>query len=371
MSDATYRAFIATAPGLEMALLGELKQLGVAGRREPGGVRADVGAEDLYAVNLFSRLAGRVTVEVCRVKANSLQAIHNGVKAAPWKRYVWPGQPVDVRATVVRAKLPGRHAVANKVSLAIQDALRGPRLPGPRPPREAARVSIHVEGASARVSIDSSGELLHKRGWRLATAKAPIRENYAATLLRLAEWEPGEALVDPMCGSGTFCIEAASIALGKAAGIERSFAFERWPSLDKTVWAALKREARGQEPLFEGGVFVAGDRDGGAIKATQANAKRAGVLSALSIDQVTFGKREPPCSEGLLIANPPYGERVDGGKTDWAAFARILRERWSGWRVAIVVPPSAKRAMAFLGLEEVAAFQTGGIPVRMLVGEIE
>ncbi|MFT6144086.1 MAG: putative N6-adenine-specific DNA methylase [Myxococcota bacterium] len=370
MGNPKYRAFAAISPGLEMPLLSELKQLGIRGARQPGGVGMEVGAEDLYAVNLFSRLAGRVTVEVCRTKANSLKAIHNGVKAAPWKRYVWPGQPVEVRATVIRAKLPGRNAVANKVTLAITDALRGPRLPGPRAPRQPAKVHILVEGDTARVTVDSSGELLHKRGWRQATAKAPIRENYAAAILRLAEWGPGEPLLDPMCGSGTFCIEAATIALGRAPGADRPFAFERWPTFDKSLMATLRREAREMDPLDEDSVFICGDRDAGAVKATMANAKRAGVLGALSIDSVSFGMRVPPTDSGLLVCNPPYGERVDGGHTDWSAFARILRDKWKGWRVAVVVPPSAKRSMAFLELEEVASFQTGGIPVRVLVGEV-
>jgi len=371
MGKGQLRAFAAIAPGLEMALLGELKQLGLRGKVEPGGVAFTTNFEGLVTVNLFSRLAGRVTVEVATVKANSLAALARGVQGQPWKKFIWPGQPVDVRATLVRAKLPGRSAVANKVSLAIKDALRGPRLPGPRPPKEAARVTVFVDKDRARVSIDASGELLHRRGWRQATAKAPIRENYAAAILRLAEWVPGETLLDPMCGSGTFCIEAATIALGHAPGAKRSFALERWPSADAGVLRSLRDEAKNEPPLDEDGAFFCSDRDAGAIKATRANAKRAGVSASLTIEQTSFGKLTPPTPAGLLVANPPYGERVDGGKTDWAAFARIVRDVWSGWRVALVVPPNAKRAMAFLGLEEVASFQTGGIPVRVLVGESE
>ena len=371
MAKGLFNAFAAIAPGLEMALLDELKQLGLRGRPEPGGVAFTTDAQGIVLVHLFSRLAGRVTVEVCTVKAGSLAALANGVQAAPWKKFIWPGQPLEVRANLNRAKLPGHAAVANKVQLAIKDALRGPRLPGPRPPRESARVTVYVDKDRARVSIDASGELMHRRGWRKATAKAPIRENYAAAILRLAEWMPGETLLDPMCGSGTFCIEAATIALGKAPGAERTFAFERWPSMDASLVKALRREAVDEPPLDEDGLFFASDRDAGAIKATTANARRAGVAGAITVNQGSFGKLVPPTPAGLLVANPPYGERVDGGRTDWAAFGRIVRDVWKGWRIAIVVPPSAKRAMAFLELEEVASFQTGGIPVRVLVGESE
>lgn len=370
MASQQYKAFAATAPGLEEPLVDELRQLGLRSKKEPGGASFSTDAEGLYAVNLFSHLAGRVTVEVARAKADNLQTLARGAQNAGWKRYVWPGQPVEVKATTSGARLRNRAAVANKVSLAIKDALRGPRLPGPRPPRTPANVHVHVDGVSARISVDASGELLHRRGWRQATAKAPIRENYAATILRLAEWMPGEPLVDPMCGSGTFCIEAATIAAGRAPGGERSFGFELWPSFDKSLMDGLRREARSAEPLAEGGLFLAADRDAGAVKATSSNARRAGVAGMLQIRQESFGKLEAPASTGLLVANPPYGQRVGEGGSDWRAFSRILRERWQGWRVAVVVPPLAKRALMSAGLEQVADFKTGGIPVVVLVGEI-
>jgi putative N6-adenine-specific DNA methylase len=280
--------FAAIHPGLEPALVDELTDLGARATARPGGASFQADLELLYDVHLYSRLAGRVTVELGTGGAINLEALYNVVRSRNFKPYVWPGQPIEVKATTRRSHLKNRAAVEKKAELAIKDGLRGPRLPGPRPPREPARILVSVDDDSARVSVDASGELLHKRGWRKITAKAPIRENLAAAMLRIAEWVPGTPLVDPMCGSGTFPIEAATIAMGRAPGLDRDPDLLRWPSADHRLWERLHHAARDLDVLDKKAVIWASDRDPGAIKATTENARRAGVGDRIRVQQIAF-----------------------------------------------------------------------------------
>lgn len=358
--------FASVAPGLEDVLAEELEDLGARGAVEPGGVRFRATPRILCDIHLWARVPSRVTVEVCRAGNASLQSIGHAVRSAGWKRFVHAGQPLSVKATSGGGH--GRQgAVEKKVERAIRDALRGPRRSGPRPPREPVQVLVHVTKQGARVSVDATGDLLHRRGWRKETARAPIRENLGAALLRLADWDPDEPLVDPMCGSGTLPIEAATIAAGIAAGSQRTFAFERWPSFDAAIAKAARREASELGPVGRPLVF-ASDRDPGAVKATTQNAKRAGVGGALQVEHARFEELEPPAPTGLLVANPPYGGRIGSGAFGW--IAKALRERWGGWRVAMVLPASGKRVLIPLGLNEVATFKNGGIPVSVVTGTV-
>jgi putative N6-adenine-specific DNA methylase len=362
--------FAAIHPGLEPALVDELTDLGARATARPGGASFQADLELLYDVHLYSRLAGRVTVELGTGGAINLEALYNVVRSRNFKPYVWPGQPIEVKATTRRSHLKNRAAVEKKAELAIKDGLRGPRLPGPRPPREPARILVSVDDDSARVSVDASGELLHKRGWRKITAKAPIRENLAAAMLRIAEWVPGTPLVDPMCGSGTFPIEAATIAMGRAPGLDRDPDLLRWPSADHRLWERLHHAARDLDVLDKKAVIWASDRDPGAIKATTENARRAGVGDRIRVQQIAFEALEPPASSGLVVMNPPYGARIETGAGRFGGFARVLRERWAGWTVALVAPPGAKRSLHGIDWEEKATFSNGGIPVVVLVGRI-
>lgn len=362
------RMFVQITPGLEPALLDELAELGLRGRAETGGVELRDDPAALYAIHLLSRVAARVTVRVGRFRATTLDQLGQLARKADWKRWVHPHQTVDVRVTAHNSRLRHRETVANKVQLAIRDALRGPRIAGGRPPREPALVVVRIEGDMVEMSVDASGDLLHRRGWRQATAKAPLRENLAAAVLRLAGWSPGEALVDPMCGSGTFPIEAATIAMGKPPGARRAFAFERWPSHDRKAWAAFQGQRT--EPLDRSTPILAADRDPGAIEATRGNAKRAGVEGRITVMARSFWELEPPAASGLVIANPPYGRRVGDAVSGFSELGRVLRERWTGWRVALLMPDPSLMSRVSLPLEEVARFANGGISVRVVVGAV-
>ena len=363
-------ALASITPGLEDALLGELTDLGLAARRVDGGVEFLADPASVYAVNLHSRLAARVTVRLGRGSARNLDALAQLVRSLPWRDFVRPGQPVEVRFSSSGSRLRHREPAQRKVALAIADALRGPRLPGPRPPRESLQVVVRVVGDRATVSVDSSGELLHRRGWRRATAKAPLRENLAAAILHLAGWVPGQPLVDPMCGSGTFAVEAAPVAIGKAPGARRSFAFEHWPTHDARLWRRLQGEARLLPVLDAGAPIVAADRDAGAVAAARSNADRAGVGGRVQVVERALQEHAPPAGPvGLLVVNPPYGRRVRGGQRTFPLLGRALREDWAGWGGAVLLPDPRFKSALGADFEERAKFKNGGVPVWLFVRE--
>jgi putative N6-adenine-specific DNA methylase len=287
----------------------------------------------------------------------------------PWTSFIHPGQPITARAVVRDSRLHFADTVQKKVELAVADALRGPRRAGPRPPREPAQVLVRVDGDRAHLSMDASGELLHRRGWRLETAKAPLRENLAAAVLRIAGFEGEEPLVDPMCGAGTFAIEAAGIALGHLPGAERDFDILRWPCIDARDFVSASRRTplKGSAPIF------GFDRDSGAVETSVRNARRAHVSDRIRFAESDFLRLEPPVDAGLLVANPPYGARVGAGAeaTDlYRRMGRVLRERWAGWRVAFVLPDGPSGPAFGLDLERVTGFSNGGLRVGVWCGEV-
>lgn len=213
---------------------------------------------------------------------------------------------------------------------------------------------------------------MHKRGWRRESGRAPIRENLAAAILRLADWDPGVPLVDPMCGSGTFVIEAATIAMGRAPGANRSFAFERFPCHDAVVYAKEKSYAS-SDVLDASAPMIGGDREEGAILAARKNARRAGVEERVEFRQCSFSDLEPPASSGLIVTNPPYGKRV--GKTTvigamYRDLGASLRQGWSGWQIAILLPSARTVGALDLPVEEITRFRNGALPVGLYVGSI-
>lgn len=363
-----HRAHAAIPPGLEDAVVAELGALGIDADKVDGGADFAVGDRELYAAHLRSRTAGRVTVEIGAARARDLDEIARGLKGLPWRAFVHPGQPVDVRVLTQRSRLHYPQTVAKKVENAITDALRGPRLPGPRPPREPAGVLVRVVEDRARVSIDASGDRLHRRGWRQATAKAPLRENLAAAILRLVGWDGDEPLVDPMCGSGTFAIEAAGVALGHAPGARRDFAFERWPCFDKKLWDALVAEAERERRDTLAIPIVAADRDAGAVAATRDNARRAGVAARVHVVHAPLAALEPPAEQGLVVMNPPWGERIAEGPSLEGIYreaGQVLRKRWPKWRVCVVSARPRLVAHMHLSLDEITTFKSGGVRVHV------
>jgi len=360
--------FVVVPPGIEELAAEELSELGLSGQLDDGGIEVGGGLEAVYRVCLHSRLASRVLVRVGRARAPTLARLATGIRNLGWRRYVHPGQALDVRVTLRNSRLRRRDIVARKVELAIGDALK--RVPDPgRPPREAAGVWVRIDGERAELSVDAAGELLHRRGWATHRTEAPLRENLAAAVLRGCGWVPGQALVDPMCGSGTFLLEAATVLAGIAPGARRSFAFETFPDHDDERWATLKGQLA---PRAVDSVLVGSDRDPAAVRAAAANAERASVADRIALSVTDVAELRPPDDAlGWVVTNPPYGKRLAKGHARQVVgtLGKVLRERFGGWGVALVLPAGLVSATR-LPLQTVLSFRNGGVPVVVAAGVV-
>ena len=223
-------------------------------------------------------------------------------------------------------------------------------------------------------SADASGDLLHRRGYRLAVGRAPLRETLAAAMLIGAEWDPSTPLIDPMCGSGTIAIEGAMIARRNAPGLSRPFAAEQWPETPDGVWKAARADAKKEIIPATGVPIIAADRDEGAIANAKANAKRVGVQEMIDFRVASVSALEvPDAPRGLLVANPPYGVRVGDSKSLRDLFARlgqVVHERCVGWRVALLSADRSSDAQMRLPFTEVFATSNGGIAVRFVAADV-
>jgi len=292
-----------------------------------------------------------------------------------------------VRASASHCRLYHTGALAETAQLAIGDAVAGAH--GAAPDTEAD-VTILVRGTDDRFmfSADASGERLHRRGARLETGAAPLRETLAAGLLALAGWDPAMALCDPMCGAGTIVIEAASQALDRAPGIDRHFALEKWPLFSSEALAAatesLRAEAHARARSALSAPIVGSDRDARAVESARHNAARAGLDTLIALACRDVGDARPPADwqptaaagGGLVIANPPYGRRLGDPRAAVRAYrdlGRALRAHFRGWRAAVVIPQRLDAAAAALRLsiDGKHPLRNGGLPVALCTGRID
>ncbi|RMH46053.1 MAG: class I SAM-dependent RNA methyltransferase [Alphaproteobacteria bacterium] len=363
--------FLVTAPGLESVLEEEAAELGfTAPERQPGGVTIRGDWADVMRANLFCRTASRVLVRLARFPALHPAQLDKRARKVPWGRFLPRGVAVRVDAECRASRIYHKGAAAERVARAITDAT------GAAISRDAEiRVLVRIERNLCTLSIDTSGSPLHLRGHKHAVAKAPMRENLAAAFLRMCGYRGDEPLVDPMCGSGTFVIEAAEMAAGLAPGRSRRFAFEALVPHDPDAWKAMKdttadRPHEALPPIF------GADRDPGAVRAAAENARRAGVAGSVAFRNASIAALQPPSDQpGLVIVNPPYGSRI--GNRDalfglYASFGRIMRERFSGWRVGLVTSQPKLAAATGLDLTTASApIDHGGIAIRLHVcGEV-
>ncbi|CAJ5251774.1 methyltransferase domain protein [Burkholderia pseudomallei] len=326
MSSPTLFDFFAPCPrGLEAALAAELAQIAArhaiapydAGAQVPGGVHFRGAWAAGMAANLHSRIASRVLLKIAHRPYRNEQDVYALALKQPWERWFASTQTLRVDITAIKSPLKSLEFATLRVKDAICDRLR--EKTGARPSIDTAQPDVRVfaflTAGDCTLYLDTSGEPLFKRGWRLDKGAAPLRENLAAGILRLAGWTPGTPLYDPMCGSGTFVAEAAQIALGVAPGVERRFGFEKLKQYDITAWQTLKvaamdakRAARGKrDDLLIFGSDISGDM----LEKARANLERAGVPS-LWLKQIDARNMTPPAAApGVIVTNPPYGERIE------------------------------------------------------------
>lgn len=355
--------FLVCPPGLEGWLAEEAAELGLdAVRAVPGGVETAGGLAEAMRANLWLRGATRVLLRVAAFRAPHLAQLDRRARRVDWGAVLRADVPVSVEATCRRSRIYHEKAAAGRVSRAIAETLGEP------PGRDGVTVQLRLEDDLATLSVNTSGEALHRRGHKRAVAKAPMRESMAALFLRAAGFRGEGAVLDPMCGAGTFPIEAAGIAAGIAPGRDRAFAFERLAGVDPGTVAALRT---GAGPAGGPVRAFGSDRDAGAVEAARANAERAGVGALCRFERRTVSGVEAPADTGLVIANPPYGTRIGevAALTPlYAALGRVLAERFAGWRVGIVTAEDRLARATGLALEPGPPVPHGGLTVRLWLG---
>ena len=352
--------FAVIPPGLEPALVAELREKGIENPVvQPGGARFEAGLEQGARLAGALRTPSRLLLELAHARASSLEGVGSLARSVNWKPYLEPGIPVNVECSARESRVRFPDAISRKLSVSIQDALRGPRLPTMRSgrPPEPQRVTVRLQDNIARLSIDAGGELLHMRGWRRDSVRAPIRENLASALLYIAKWDPSEPLYDPFCGSGTIPIEAALRALGAPPAQQRRYAWQDWPALrGKSPPPPAKRALRTVGHIW------GSDKEGRALAAAVDNASRAGV--SLSWAEHDIADVVAPAELGLIVANPPYGERLGQSVEGvYSAFGRVLRERFGGWRVLFLAPHAGLAQRVDRDCKRLLTFSNGGIRV--------
>lgn len=358
-----FEIFLATAPGLEAVLWEEVKSLRFrAAKQVPGGVTVNGNWRDAWRANLEVRGANKVLARVGAFRVFQLTELDKLARRAPWGSVLRADVPFRVEVTCKKSKIYHSGAAAQRIQKAISERLGAPAA-------EDADVTVmaRIENDLCTISVDTSGELLHKRGFKVAVAKAPMRETMAALFLRQCGYDGKEPVVDPMCGSGTFVIEAAEIAAGLKPGRERHFAFEQLATFDAAAWEEMRRAAPEVKPAFR---FYGRDRDAGAIEMSRANAARAGVGDLVDFHQHAISDLVPPPGPpGLVIANAPYGDRIGDKKrleALYRAFGETLRTRFSGWRVGLVTDASwLAKATGLPFLPTTAPVAHGGIRVTL------
>jgi 23S rRNA (guanine2445-N2)-methyltransferase / 23S rRNA (guanine2069-N7)-methyltransferase len=328
--------FATCAKALEPLVADELRALGAADVAETrAGVSFTGTLETAYRACLWSRIASRVLLTLSTVDAPDQDALYAGVRTIRWTEHVGPDDTIAVDAN---------HAL--KVKDAIVDQIRDETGRRPSVDTEApdVRINVYENDGRATVSIDLSGDSLHRRGWRPVGVEAPLKENLASAILTIAGWPAqaaaGAPLVDPMCGSGTLPIEAALMAADEAPGLQRArFGFHGWRGHDAALWKRLTDEARARKRPIASRLFGF-DQDDRAVRIARDNAKRAGVADAIEFDVVKLADAAPPTeTAGVVVMNPPYGERLGETLTLGALYEQIgsiLRHRFTGWHAWVL-----------------------------------
>lgn len=335
--------FFATCPrGLEHVLAAELAELSATDTQPTDGGVSFRGAYTLcYRINLESRIASRVLWRIGHCRYQTENDIYAAARKLRWMQWFGADQTLRVNTAAVKSPLQSLDFVTLRIKDAVCDVLR--ETEGRRPSVDTHQPDVRIHAFLTRDEavfyLDTSGEALFKRGWRTATGEAPLRENLAAGILRLAGWTPDQPLLDPMCGSGTFLIEAALMAMRRAPGLNRAFGFEKLRNFDRSAWAALRQRAADNENKLIKSNTYGYDRSGDAIAQARRNVAALGLEDQITLKQCSFEDSKPPTPTGVLITNPPYGvrlEELDDLAAWYPQLGDILKQRYSGWTAYIL-----------------------------------
>jgi putative N6-adenine-specific DNA methylase len=339
--NATHYFFAPCPRGLAGVLAEELAELGAKDVKPAEAGVAFTGAYDLvYIANLHSRVASRILWRVAQFPYRNEEDIYQGAAAVRWSHHFNADRTFKVETNAHRSPVKSLDFITLKVKDAIADQFR--QAVGRRPSVESRepdiRVHVFLDEKTCTLYVDTSGESLFKRGTRDHVGEAPLKKNLAAGILRLAKWKPGIALLDPMCGAGTFLSEAAEITLGRAAGRGRGFAFEKLARFNEAAWDRLRANARKGERPAEPLPIFGSDLYGRSLGHAVLNMREAGLEAAVKLKQVNLLELSPPADTGMIVTNPPYGVRL-GEKEQLAAFypqlGDALKQKFDGWTAHI------------------------------------
>ncbi len=347
-----YSYFCPCPRGLEAALAEELKEIGQINNtlhvhtQVPGGVHCSGELSDAYRINLYSRIASRCLLRMAHSGYINENDIYDLTLEQPWEDWFGYHHTIRVDVTGIKCPLKSLEFATLKIKDAICDRFRDQftQRPSVDTKMPDMRIVGFLDARNFTVYLDTSGEALFKRGWRLETGDAPLRENLAAGLLRTAGWKPGIPLIDPMCGSGTILIEAAQMLAGIPPGLHRDFAFEKFASFNPEEWQAIKDQVKAN-PLPAEPTIFGSDISGDMIVMTRNNLNKAGIKFDVPLKQIEAQEIKPPTeTPGILLTNPPYGERIgvrgDGSlepdemaRDFFSSFSSTLKQRFAGWSV--------------------------------------
>ena len=331
--------FFATCPrGLEPLLTEDLAAVGASDIKAiPGGVHFKADWRACYAANLHSRIATRILWQVAHGRYAKEDDIYKLALDTPWPKWFAASQTIRVDVTAIKSPLKSLEFITLRIKDAVCDRFRADVDKRPSVDTREPDVRIHgfITAEQCTLYIDTSGAPLYQRGLRQKTVEAPLKENLAAGILRLSGWQPGTPLLDPMCGSGTFLVEAAQMALNIAPGSGgRSFGFQRLRNFRLETWKELLDTAQDAEKPAKFAQIYGSDISPVSVRAALANLDRAGLLPAVSLESGDILERAAPAPEGVMVANPPYGERLSE-QEELAAFypplGSALKRNFAGW----------------------------------------
>ncbi|MEQ9695196.1 class I SAM-dependent RNA methyltransferase [Shimia sp. SDUM112013] len=359
-----FEIFLTAPPGLETELWTETREAGFPDpRKVPGGVTFEGTWPDVWRANLVLRGATRVLARIGAFRAFHLAQLDKRARKFDWGAVLPKGVPLRVEvSTSKRNKIYHAGAAKQRVETALLEEFGAP-IAADAP----IQIKLRIEDNNCLFSVDTSGESLHKRGHKEAVAKAPMRETLASLFLRQAGFDGTQPVLDPMCGSGTFVIEAAETAMGLFPGRSRSFAFELLPTFNDDHWQEMRNTPPAAKSQTQ---YFGSDRNDGAIAASLANAKRAGVDACTTFERKPVSElTRPEGPVGIVIVNPPYGTRIGNKKLLYALHATLgdrLKEAFSGWSVGIVTTEaSLARATGLPFLPPGPPVPHGGLKVKL------
>lgn len=364
--------FFAPCPrGLETPLSNELAELGATGiKATEGGVHFAGDWTLCYRVNLHSRTASRVLWRVATTSYSTEQDIYETAFALPWGDWFNVSHTIRVNIAAIRCPLRSLDFATLKIKDAICDKFR--QLTGERPSvntqQPDMRIHAFLEETRFTLYLDTSGDALFKRGVRQYTNIAPLRENLAAGILYLTGWKPGMPLLDPMCGSGTFLIEAAQMWLNIAPGIARHFAFEKMKNFNAKKWQEIRAKAIGAQKPVSVLPIYGSDLYGEELKAARLNLENAGLSEAVTLKQANVLEISAPAEQGVLVANLPYGERM-GDVADlellYPQLGDALKKKFSGWNAYLFTSDLRMPKFIRLSVSRRTPLYNGAIECRL------